>query len=104
AVASGGGSVTGASQITNASGIATLGSWAVGPSTGTNTVTASTSGLCPVTFTATGTAGGASSLVISAGDNQSAPVGTAVGTRPAEIGRAPCRERVANGAVAVAVA
>ena len=58
AVASGGGSITGASQSTNASGIATVGSWTLGTTAGTNTLTATFtgSGLTgnPVTFTATG--------------------------------------------------
>ncbi len=61
-VASGGGSVTGASPSSNASGIATVGSWTLGPTTGTNTLTASlgkspevreVSLVTSVTFTAT---------------------------------------------------
>jgi hypothetical protein len=59
AVASGGGSATGLSTTTNSSGIATVGSWTLGTTAGTNTLTATGSGLSgsPVTFTATGTAG-----------------------------------------------
>jgi len=57
AVASGGGIVTGDNAITNTSGIATVGSWTLGSSPGTNTLaaTASGSGVAgnPVTFTAT---------------------------------------------------
>jgi alpha-tubulin suppressor-like RCC1 family protein len=55
AVALGGGSITGASQTTNGTGIATLGSWTLGPTAGTNTLTATAPGLTgsPVTFTAT---------------------------------------------------
>ncbi len=64
AVASGGGSVTGATPTTNASGVATVGSWTLGATAGTNTLTATISGSGisgnPVTFTATGTAGGPS--------------------------------------------
>jgi len=56
AVASGGGSVAGATQTTGADGTATVGGWTLGSSVGTNTLTASASGLSPVTFTATGTA------------------------------------------------
>jgi hypothetical protein len=56
AVASGGGSLSGAAPLTNASGIATLGSWTLGTTAGSNTLTATVSGLPPVTFTATGTA------------------------------------------------
>jgi alpha-tubulin suppressor-like RCC1 family protein len=45
AVASGGGSITGADQSTNASGIATVGSWTLGPSAGSNTLIANAAGL-----------------------------------------------------------
>ena len=57
AVASGGGSITGGSTTTNASGIATVGSWTLGASPGANTLTATSPGLTgsPVTFTATAT-------------------------------------------------
>ncbi len=57
AVASGGGSITGANATTNALGIATLGSWTLGATAGANTLTATVDGLTgsPVTFTATGT-------------------------------------------------
>jgi hypothetical protein len=50
-VTAGGGSVTGSSVATDASGIATVGSWTVGSAIGTNTLQASTAGLAPVTFT-----------------------------------------------------
>jgi len=55
AVASGGGAITGATATTNVSGIATVGSWTLGPTPGGNTLTASVSGLTSVTFSATGT-------------------------------------------------
>ncbi len=56
AVASGGGSVTGASAVSDASGIAKVGSWKLGTVAGANTLTATCAGLTgsPVTFTATG--------------------------------------------------
>jgi hypothetical protein len=59
AVASGGGTITGASAVTNSSGIATVGSWTLGPTAGTNTLTATLAGATgsPVTFTANGSAG-----------------------------------------------
>ena len=57
-VTSGGGSVTGGSVATDASGIATVGSWTLGTSAGLNTLTASAGALTPVVFTATGTAVG----------------------------------------------
>lgn len=66
AVASGGGTIDDATPTTNASGIATLGSWRLGPTAGTNTVRATVAGLAgsPVTFTATGLAGPAAKLAI----------------------------------------
>ena len=74
----GGGTLTGATQTTGSSGIATLGSWALGPVAGTNTITATAPGLTGVTFTATGTAGAPAQLAIVSGDGQSAPGGTVV--------------------------
>jgi hypothetical protein len=61
-VASGGGTVTGQAANTNASGIATVGSWTLGKTAGANTLTATVSGLPAVTFTATGTPGPASTV------------------------------------------
>src|SRR5207253_7059009 len=56
AVASGGGSVTGANATTGADGVATVGSWTVQLGTNTLTATASGSGITgnPVTLAATG--------------------------------------------------
>ncbi len=57
AVASGGGSITGAGATSSASGIATVGGWTLGPALGANTLTATATGLTgsPVTITATAT-------------------------------------------------
>src|SRR5207248_10650533 len=49
AVASGGGSATGTSAATNASGLATVGSWQLGTAAGANTLTA-TASVGSVTF------------------------------------------------------
>ncbi len=54
------GSVTSSSAVTNAAGIATAGSWRLGPIAGTQTITASVAGIADVMFTATATAGSAS--------------------------------------------
>src|SRR3989442_14103219 len=56
AVAAGNGTITGGSQTTNASGVATVGSWTLSPTAGQNTLTATSGTLSgsPVTFTATG--------------------------------------------------
>jgi len=51
AVTSGGGSVTGASVTTNASGIATVGSWTIGSASTVNTLTATSGSLTAVVFT-----------------------------------------------------
>lgn len=56
AITSGGGSLTGASATTDANGVATVGSWILGPTAGANTMTATVAGLPPVTFTATSAA------------------------------------------------
>jgi hypothetical protein len=53
AVSTGGGSVTGGSAVSDASGVATVGSWTLGTAEGANTLTAS-SGNLHVTFTANG--------------------------------------------------
>lgn len=53
AVASGGGVVFGAAATTGPDGTASVGQWNLGPSPGSNTLTASVAGLPSVTFTAT---------------------------------------------------
>lgn len=77
-VASGGGSITGATQTTAGNGVATLGSWTLGATPGPNSLTCTSTGLNTVTFDATGTGSAPSKLFIAAGNNQSALVGTAV--------------------------
>ena len=51
-VLTGGGTVTGASATTNSQGVAIVGSWILGSSTGTNTMRAVVEGVDSVTFTA----------------------------------------------------
>ena len=84
AVASGGGSVTGAGATTDAAGIATVGSWRLGTTAGANTLTATRAGLTgsPVTFTATGIAGAPNRMVMNAGNGQTVHVGTPVTIPP----------------------
>jgi adhesin/invasin len=81
AVASGGGTITGGSTTTNASGIATLGSWTLGPSAGPNTLTVTSPAIAGVslTFQAAGGAGAAASVAIFSGNGQT---GTAGGNIP----------------------
>lgn len=56
AVVLGGGTITGATQTTNASGIATLGGWTIGATPAFNTLTATATGLTgsPITFSVAG--------------------------------------------------
>src|SRR5207302_1577781 len=106
AIALGQGGITGAAQTTNASGIAAVGSWKLGTTAGTNTLTATSTGVngSPVTFTATAIAGAATSIAVSAGNNQSAAVGTAVATPPAVIVQDQFNNPVAGVAVTFAPA
>ena len=84
AVNSGGGSVTGSPATTNASGIATVGSWTLGTVPGANTLNATSAGLSgsPVQFAATGLVGSPAILAINAGNNQTATAGFAVAMAP----------------------
>jgi hypothetical protein len=81
AIASGGGSVTGATTTTNAEGKATIGGWTLGTTAGANSLTA-TSGTQSATFTATGTAGPATQITANSLLSQSAAVSTAVAAPP----------------------
>lgn len=81
-VSSGGGSVVGSPDTTNANGVASLASWRLGVAVGPNSVTATATGLPSVTFNATGTSGSAANVAASAGTNQVAVQGTAVATPP----------------------
>jgi hypothetical protein len=83
AVVSGGGSVTGPTATSDASGIA-IGAWTLGVTAGANVLTASLGSLM-VTFNATGVAGAAASLTKSAGDGQTANTGTTVPVAPSVI-------------------
>jgi hypothetical protein len=77
AVATGGGSLTGPATVaTNASGIATVGGWTLGQTAGPNTMSATVTGVSPVVFTATGTAGAATSVAIISGTPQTGPAGS----------------------------
>jgi adhesin/invasin len=75
--AAGSGTVTGGTATSNASGVATVGSWVLGTIAGTDTLTASCAGCTPVAFTATGTAGAATKYVV-ASSSYGPVAGTAV--------------------------
>jgi adhesin/invasin len=104
-VGSGGGSAVGRRPVTNAQGIATVGGWTLGDAVGPNTLVATIPGtaVSGVTFTATGTAGAAASMVVSAGQNQTASAGSAVTIAPAVLVRDARGNPVANVEVVFSV-
>lgn len=79
AVTAGAGSVTGASPLTDANGVATVGSWTLGPTAGGNSLAATSPGLPTVPFTATGVPGNASQMALAGGDLQTDTVGATLG-------------------------
>jgi len=87
AVVSGGGSITGATATTNSLGVATVGSWTLGPAAGANVLSGTSGTLEAVSFTATSGAGAAASLAKNAGDNQSATAGSVVVIPPSVIAK-----------------
>ncbi len=90
AIGGGGGSLTGVSQMTNAEGVATVGSWTLGstPGTNNNTLTATSTGLSgsPITFVATARAI-PTQMAILAGNNQTFTTGALTPVAPAVIVR-----------------
>ena len=80
-VASGGGTVTGATAVTDANGVATVGSWTVGSAVGSNTLQATVAGVAPATFSATVV--NPSAVILHAGNAQNAPPSSAVLVDPA---------------------
>ncbi|HJR33438.1 MAG TPA: hypothetical protein VJ817_00695 [Gemmatimonadales bacterium] len=90
-VLSGGGQVTSGLTVTDAQGIATVGSWRLGPSAGTQTLAArvEANGVSnnPIVFTATGLAGPPASMVAVSLTTQAAPAGSNVGDPPSVIVR-----------------
>ena len=103
-VASGGGSTTGATVNTNASGIATIGSWTLGAIAGSNSLTAGAAGAPTVTINATGTAGAVTQIILNAGNNQSATVNTNVAIAPAVLVEDQFNNVVPNATVTFTVA
>lgn len=74
-VASGGGTIVGGAVTTAVDGSATLAKWTLGPTVGTQTVTAGAGGGAEVLFTATASAGPVAALTPSSGNNQLRGVG-----------------------------
>jgi hypothetical protein len=106
AVAGGGGAITGPVAVTGSDGLARVGSWTLGSQPGPNTLTATTVGATnsTVTLTVTATAGPAAQLALTAGNNQSALVSSAVATPPSVVVLDQFNNPVAGVPVAFAVA
>ena len=107
AVTVGGGQVTGANQFTNASGIATVGSWIAGPAGPqemTATVTGTGIGGNPITFFATATPAGApASIAVSSGNGQTGLATFPVNLPPAAVVRDAANAPVQGATVTFAV-
>jgi len=84
-VIAGDGAIGGSPALTDAMGIAMVGSWTLGTAAGTanNAVRAGVVGVDSVTFTASAAPAGPATLAIESGDTQTAPVGTVVALAPA---------------------
>ena len=87
AVASGGGAAVVSNVVTGSDGRASVGAWILGPTTGTNTLTATATGLAPVTFTATATGGAAVSMQPLSLVTQSGVAGQVAGSAPSVVVR-----------------
>ncbi len=84
-IESGGGTITGESQTTDAGGVATVGQWTLSTTAGANTLLATSGDLqgSPVTFTATALAGPPVAIVSVSVEEQVVSVGGAVAELPA---------------------
>jgi adhesin/invasin len=83
-VVSGGGSVTGPGPQSGANGVATVGSWTLGTTAGANALRAVAAGVPDTAlFGATGIAGAPATVVIAAGNGQTATVNQNVAVAPA---------------------
>lgn len=85
AIASGGGSIAGPNATSTSDGIAAAGSWTLGPTAGTNALTARSAGLAgsPLSFTATAVGPAGLNITNYRGDGQTQPAGTTLPVAPA---------------------
>ena len=99
AAAEGSGTVTGGSAVTNAEGVATVGSWRLGNVAGANRLRVEVDELPPLEFIATGVPGPAAALERLAGSAQSGPPGSLL---PSPL-RLRVRDALGNGVAGVSV-
>jgi hypothetical protein len=79
AVTSGGGTLVGA-PTKSSGGPTSVGTWTLGTTAGTNTLTVTVSGLPPLTISVTGTPASATKLVVTGGNNQTGLAGAQLAT------------------------
>ncbi len=79
AVTSGGGTLVGA-PTKSSGGPTSVGTWTLGTTAGTNTLTVTVSGLPPLTISATGTPGSANRIVVTGGNTQTGLAGAQLAT------------------------
>lgn len=83
AITGGGGTGTGLTATTNANGVATIGSFTLGNTVGTNTITATAAGVSgSAAFVINGTAGAAASGTVAGGNNQAVRAGSTLQVGP----------------------
>jgi hypothetical protein len=82
AITAGGGTTVGGSALTDATGVASIVSWRLGPARGVQALTATVDGLAPVVFQAKALAGSPYSIRRIAGDGQTVTAGMPVPVRP----------------------
>jgi hypothetical protein len=82
AVETGGGQVNGATQRTNAQGIAEVGGWILGPTPGPNSISASASGVPATTFTAQGVLSAPANVVRTSAPSATGIVGNFMASTP----------------------
>lgn len=105
AITAGGGALTGANQVTDASGNATVTSWTTGAAQGTNTMTATAASLTPVTFNVSAApAGVAAEMVLFVAPPATATARTTLSTAPVVQLRDAAHTPVTTTGIAVTVA
>lgn len=103
AVVSGGGTVTAAATTTDAMGVATVGSWTLGGTVGTQTLAARAAGLPEASVNATATAPAGGTITIVAGNGQVAAAGATVALAPSVVVRDAANQPVPNAVVTFSV-
>ena len=98
-VITGDGAAVVSNQTTGADGRATIGAWILGPVPGSNTLTATATGLAPVTFTATATGGAAVSMQPVSLVTQGGVAGTVAASPPSVV----VRDALGNPVAGIAV-